>query len=1067
MRKTLIALILVLPMAFVLVIFSSVNLVSLGVNIAVNGITIHAEGADDEDTLFLDMADKAVHTVTAEVSPNNATEKGYTLTSSDPSLVDVTKDGVIVPKKEGTVEITATSNDKSFTDTMSVVVVSSKPYDFDFSLFGEDGKNLLTETEDGYEATIPTGTYSYSMSILPMEFSDFTLKPATDLTLEIEPGQRTVFFPFTGDALFDVTVPDGVNGPIQKTVTLHVERAKRIGADGKQETAIALVNGAAVYTDPDSSSATIYESDAAGSVPLAFGTGHTRLFVECMGGKPPVTPLSNIAEVEVISAGSSNQYFIDVTFEENVDESAELTINVFNRRIPVAFAFSEFAFSVFADRTIETADTGERQVTLLTGNAVTFYAVASGGAKDVVYSWRFDGPQEYIQINGNTATVKVADSGNFHLTVSAKYGDAAPDPQTIAVAAIKKVSVVQIANSVKADLAANYTVAGLVYGDNFSISDNRFPLKVYTYSSASLVANLADGDILYSVSAPEVATIETDKTGAAPVLIPHGTGQVTVRAAWKGNAAFKANVVASLTLNVVKDAVAVKNAPELVKATEDGKSVALTENIKLGTDAAGTPFSLEQRNEYLKAHRFKSTYNIEWYKFASDANENDAFLSYVLEFKNDVYGNGKSIDADNFTHALDSQDIPLLELYQGPLYFVKYKQMASVAGQDNCAFLIRTNGVKLYGVNLLGCSDDSLLNADGVYDLTNLNLTGTTLEINADCEIINCRIRNGRNVVRAYGGNRNGNKYFIDSLAENAAGVDSERINVKIDGCILSQGREFILKLGANRALRASKANRQEPVLLDRSGRAYAENGNSNRYADGKLYEDPYFYSHYVLTDLTLKDSVLETSGLFTVGIESNFAGEFLYEGASDHQWRAFTREWERSGGTSFASVLRLEGDVRLYDWKDLALIDSSTLIESPVGALSEWLKLDIKGMLDFVSSAHPADYGNLIETTSDGKQYVHGGIALYGGGRNYSAVITGGLTPGLNNFLHINVNISVLSDAGGAMQQQGTLLPRAAGSHDFNFYMYGKNSANNYAKQRNDEQKGLKYKGVQPVSAF
>ena len=85
MRKTLIALILVLPMAFVLVIFSSVNLVSLGVNIAVNGITIHAEGADDEDTLFLDMADKAVHTVTAEVSPGNARRATPSLRATAPS----------------------------------------------------------------------------------------------------------------------------------------------------------------------------------------------------------------------------------------------------------------------------------------------------------------------------------------------------------------------------------------------------------------------------------------------------------------------------------------------------------------------------------------------------------------------------------------------------------------------------------------------------------------------------------------------------------------------------------------------------------------------------------------------------------------------------------------------------------------------------------------------------------------------------------------------------------------------------------------------------------------------
>ena len=426
-----------------------------------------------------------------------------------------------------------------------------------------------------------------------------------------------------------------------------------------------------------------------------------------------------------------------------------------------------------------------------------------------------------------------------------------------------------------------------------------------------------------------------------------------------------------------------------------------------------------------------------------------------------MYGNGKSIDASKFTHALDGTGKALF--YKGPLYFVKYREMASVAGQDNCAFLIRTDGVTLYGVNLLGCSDSLLENENGEYDLTKLNKTGTTLEINASCKILNCRVRNGRNVVRAYGGNRNGNKYFIDSLSENSAGVNDERITVQIEGCILSQGREFILKIGANRALRASRLNGQEPVLRDANARAYTESGTSNQYSGISYTPGDYFYDHYVMTDVTLKNSVLETSGLFTVGIESNFSGEFLYEGASNHDWRTFTREWERSGGTSFASVLRLEGDVRLYDWKDISLIDASTLIESPIGELREWLKLDIKGMIDLVSKKNPSVYGNMIETTSSGKQYVHGGIALYGGGRNYSSVDLTKLENS-SDLEHFNINISVLKDGTGFMPKQGDILPGAAGTHDFNFYMYSTESKLNFVKQENDELKGLKYKGVSPV---
>ena len=133
---------------------------------------------------------------------------------------------------------------------------------------------------------------------------------------------------------------------------------------------------------------------------------------------------------------------------------------------------------------------------------------------------------------------------------------------------------------------------------------------------------------------------------------------------------------------------------------------------------------------------------------------------------------------------------------------------------------------------------------------------------------------------------------------------------------------------------------------------------------------------------------------------------------------------------------------------------------------LKDWLKLDIKGMLNFVSQKNPALYGDVIETTSDGKQYVHGGIALYGGGRNYSAVVKDKLNKELNDFLYLSVNISVLADGSGAMHFQGTTLPGAAGTHDFNFYMYGSKSENDYAKQKRDQQSGKAY-AVPFVSLF
>lgn len=217
------------------------------------------------------------------------------------------------------------------------------------------------------------------------------------------------------------------------------------------------------------------------------------------------------------------------------------------------------------------------------------------------------------------------------------------------------------------------------------------------------------------------------------------------------------------------------------------------------------------------------------------------------------------------------------------------------------------------------------------------------------------------------------------------------------------------------------------------------------------------------MTDVTLKDSVLETSGLFAVGVESNFSGVVLYQNSSSSGMNF--EGWPGTGGTSFASVLRMESDVRIYDWKRLDLIDSSTLIES---ALPEF-QLDIAGMLNYACSKEPEKYGDLI-AEYDGEQVVHGGIALYGGGKNYAQISMDGLETSLREDYGsgYRVNLSILDGADDeGMAHQGAYLVAAAGTQDFRFYMFGKNSVNSYEKQLADEDAGIKYDGIGRLSAF
>ena len=158
---------------------------------------------------------------------------------------------------------------------------------------------------------------------------------------------------------------------------------------------------------------------------------------------------------------------------------------------------------------------------------------------------------------------------------------------------------------------------------------------------------------------------------------------------------------------------------------------------------------------------------------------------------------------------------------------------------------------------------------------------------------------------------------------------------------------------------------------------------------------------------------------------------------------------------------------MRIYDWKDIALVDSSTLIESVgTGGLRDWLKLNVGAMIEFLRRNKP-EYGNIIDDI-DGKQYVHGGIALYGGGKNYSQISMSGLKSSLSDYTRYDINISVLENSeDSTLQNQGKLLPNAAGGNDFRFYMYSSDSENSYFKQLADSESGKKYTGIKSSSAF
>ena len=1020
MRKNVIALMLVLPLLFVFAVFTSGNAASLGVSVSVSGIEILNA---PEGGLNIDLAEyDGDFKVEAQVLPENASDKGYSFRveeaeGSAPADISVADDGTVTANGAGSARIVVESNDGGYTDSMLVVVSSSKPYGMNISLYSAaGGEDLLEESGGDYRAEISTGRYDYSVRLLPTGFDE----PETEVEegfAEIAGGSLLV--PFGGRTVVKFTVRGGAFGDIVRRVVIDAERPQTVSGitvNGEAEASLAVEEG--------SLSASFYiQSDE----------------------RPEIEHNANISGAQITSVRDAGAgcYLAEVTFAENHSSGFVATIAAGGGKAEVSFTFGAFAFTVNSTLPVQGGD-----VSMLTDSPVTFYAVPSVSAEGVSFEWRTGGDiagYVELQASGSSCRVSAGRKGTFTLTATPVRGGFALDvqPVTIEITVIDEVTSVGIQNGAGTGLAGDFTVAGRRY-KNGRLAANSFALGVAVYNGTQRLYTLSDMEIV--VSDPSLARV--DEADGDLVLTPLGTGEVTVGISWAGNQSFGRNVAASLTVNAVADGVLCNTSGEVFAAADSSLPIVLGADVMLGEDIKGDESALRAR-----LGTMKTTYNSEFYKNTDNAQ--NAVVNYVIEFSNDVYGNGHFINAEYFTNLQDGTGRPLL--FRGPLDFVSFGEMAAVAAQDNISYLVRTDGVTLYNVSLLGCSDSSL-EEDGQYKLEKLNNTGTVLEINADCDVINCRVRNGRTVVRAYGGNRDGNGYFIESLSQNT-GCEGERADIRIEGCILSQGREFLLKTGANRALRANSANGAEPYLTAADGTPYASQTND-------YLSDEYFYRMYVLTNVTLKDSVLETSGLFSVGVECNFSGAVLAQNSGESGVNF--EGWAGAGGTSFASVLRIAGDVRMYDWKDISLIDSSTLIEVAPGAdAAQRFRLDIGGMLDFATAYDPERYGSVL-AEYQGQKVVHGGIAAYGGGRNYAQIDLGGMEASRSDLSRYMVNISILQQSDDeVMKDQGTFLPLAAGNQDFRFYMYGAGSKNSYAAQLADAASGVKYAGISRPGAF
>ena len=1004
----------IIPIVFLIALFSVGKAAGVYADIPVTGIQITTQNEDG--FIDVDVADYDPIAFLAQVQPVNARNQKYSFEISGvggeaPDGFEII-DGKLYIDNVGKVKITAISAEKGFKDSVIVSAYSTKVLRIYPKVNGDEITSDVVSI-DGGENVFSAELYPENLSGETRIFEEIGDNHILKLNAVTGVAQAL----FSGETQVRITCPEGREG-LEKVLTVKVN------------------------VDTDSTGFAVNGKSSGAKVTVKNKATTAKLFVE---SKNDALEISDLTLPEGVTASgieriSENKFVLTLSFDKEFsDEENSGKVGATD----FSLEFTEYNLDV---RTSYYDGEGD-EIKQKNNTKVTYVAYSeSDDDADVKFEIIRGADVITLEQHGQFANITATKRGFAKIKITTEHDGKVIKEIEKTIRVVPNVYSMEFADSAKEYGIENILTIGGRKPNGRADTRTIF-VRVVTEAGAETftdefmnVAFFADDDSLFSCKTQTA----TNADAISAEIRAKGTGLTTLNAELKNyNQYFGTNICAKIRLRAVKDGRNVGNYDELKTVTEAGHIVVLTNNVMLGVKIDGKAMDEVELKKDVK--KFTTTYDKTYLENLEKSGENgvvNKYVQYLIEFKNHVYGNGFEINADKFTQCKDATGVP--KIFKGPLNFVAISS-ASVKGQDNISFLVRTDNVLINNVVLKGCSDDSLLEEDGRFNLSKLNYVGTTLEIAKSAKLLNSRVSNGRTVVRIFaGGSTMGSPVVEDKSAFN---VQEEKINVHIESCVLSNAREFILKIGSNRALKQTSNKQRE--LLDASGKAYSPYDEKNK-------TDKYFNDNYLINDVTLKNSVLDTSGLFSVGMETHFSGEFLYGGT--------ITMWEGCAATSYASALRIVGDVKMLDWKNLSNVDSSTLIEV-TGEANPWLSMNVAEMMKEVTKVK-SECRDIILNVG-GTEYVHGGIAFYGGGYNYSYLDLTEANDETKQFGVYDVNISVLENSKDEnIQKQGKLLPMAAGAGDFRFYLYNNKSSRNLSWQENikyQESQGMK---IHPVVA-
>ena len=999
----------IIPIVFLIALFSVGKAAGVYADIPVTGIQITTQNEDG--FIDVDVADYDPIAFLAQVQPVNARNQKYSLEISGvggdeaPDGFEIIDGKLYIDNAVGKVKITAISAEKGFKDSVVVTAYSTKVLRIYPVVNGEK------TTDD--EVYIKGGENVFSAELYPENLS----------------GETRIFEEIGGNHILKLNAVTGVaqalfSGETQVRITCPE------GREGLEKILKVKVN-----VDTDSTGFAVNGKSSGAKVTVKNNATAAKLFVESKNDAletSDVTLLPDGVSVDNIEKIGENKFALTLSFDK---EFSDEEISGMVGETDFSLEFVKYNLKV---RT--SYYDGEGDEIKQKNNTKVTYVAYSESDDDVDVEFKITEGKDVITLEqyGPFANITAKKRGSAKIRITAEQdGEVIEIEKTIRV--VPNVYSMEFADSAKEYGIENILTIGGKKPNGRPDARTFFIRVVTEAGSETFTDEFLNIAFSYDESLISCkAQTATNADAISAEIRAKGTGLTTLNAQMTDyNIYFGTNIGAKIRLRAVKEGRNVGNYEELKTVTEAGHIVVLTSNVMLGVKNDGTAMTEDELKKDVK--KFITTYD----KTYLENSKENQYVQYLIEFKNHVYGNGFEINADKFTQCKDATGVP--KIFKGPLNFVAISS-ASVKGQDNISFLVRTDNVLVNNVVLKGCSDDSLHEEDGRFNLSKLNYVGTTLEIAKSAKLLNSRVSNGRTVVRIFaGGSTMGSPVVEDKSAFN---VQDEKINVHIESCVLSNAREFILKIGSNRALKQT-SEVQKKLRKEKENEYYSPYDESNK-------TDKYFNDNYLINDVTLKNSVLETSGLFSVGMETHFSGEFLLGGT--------ITTWKGCAATSYASALRIVGDVKMLDWKNLSNVDSSTLIEV-TGDANPWLSMNVAEMMKEVAKEDKKCRDIILNV--GGTEYVHGGIAFYGGGYNYSYLDLTEANDETKQFGVYDVNIKVLKNSKDEkIKQQGEMLPLAAGAGDFRFYLYNNKSSRNLSWQENIKNQGNQGDNIIPVVA-